>query len=149
MTYLVPVIILTIFLAFSAQGQGKDTYQLYKGGEYFKKPVAYLTFGTDDRKKVDDEQGKVQFYLDGETFEYKYEKSEIDTISVEEACKFQFINTHTLAEREYEEYKRAAALENWNLAPPPNHYIMKIYIIEFLNNKLAIKYNVDWKFAVY
>jgi ferritin len=49
---------------------------------------------------------------------------------------------------EYEEHRSKLKLEELDLPPPPDHYNLKIFIIEKTPSKQVGKYEVDWIYTI-
>src|SRR5699024_410508 len=138
-----------LFVASTTFGQQKNNnkYQLYEGEEKYPKLQRYVFL--DEENKKDNNISNVSFVIGGEIFKYIASRHNRDTVSV---SKFRDLNFSTIEELkidEYQEHKKRTKEAGIKMPPPPNHYNVKVYIVEKICGEKAIKYEVDWLFTIH
>jgi len=138
-----------LLLAFNtliSQTRDKDYYTLVKNGEKYLKPNRYIM--SNDKKNISSNSEEIIFYINKQKFKYDRKKNEIDTCSVFVLDNIKISNIKQLFNDEYEEHRSKLKLEELNFPPPPNHYNLKIFIIEKISSKQVVKYEVDWIYTI-
>ena len=133
----------------TSQTRDKDYYTLVKNGRKYLKPVKYIMINDEnDEKIISSNSEDIIFYIDKQKFKYDRKKNEIDTCSIFVIDNIEISSIKQLFNDEYEEHKSKLILEELNFPPPPNHYNLKIFIIEKTPSKQVVKYEVDWIYTI-
>ena len=142
------IIILTCNII-TAQKNDRDYYTLVKNGEKYLKPIKYVLFSNEkDEKIISNNSKEVIFNIGKQSFKYIKNIDKIDTCSILALQKIKISSIKQLFEEEYKEHQRKLKLEKVKFPPPPNHYNLKIFMIEKIINNKFIKYEVDWIYSI-
>ncbi len=146
------VILFSLLLACNtliSQTRDKDYYTLVKNGRKYLKPVNYIMPNNkNDKKIISSNSEEIIFYIDKQKFKYDRKKNEIDTCSIFVLDNIKMSNIKQLFNDEYEEHRSKLKLEELDFPPPPDHYNLKIFIIEKTPSKQVVKYEVDWIYTI-
>ena len=141
--------LLLVCSTLTSQTRDKDYYTLVKNGRKYLKPVKYIMLNDkNDKKIISSNSENIIFYINSQRFKYDRIKNEIDTCSIGVLDNIKISSVKQLFNDEYEEHKSKLIFEELNFPPPPNHYNLKIIIIEKTSSKLVVKYEVDWIYTI-
>lgn len=130
----------------TSQTKNKDYYILSKGGEKYLKPVKYILLKNKKNKKINSDQ--IIFFVEGQRFRHNIKIDEIDTCSASILDSIKIRSIKQLFSDEYEEHMSKLKIENYYFPPSPNHYNLKLFLIEKVSPKQVIKYEVDWIYTL-
>ncbi|WP_264531456.1 hypothetical protein [Flavobacterium sp. N502540] len=151
-------IYLLVFLSINfinAQTKSNDYFTLYKGGEKYLKPIKYILFDREKNSEFEkkESKSKIYFYTQGESFIFDVKRHKKDTCSINILEKLTLENTTNLKDEACKFYvgkkEEVEKKKKITLTYPPVgcQSYFKVYILEKINAKELIKYEVDWKYS--
>lgn len=140
------IFLLMVCTNLTSQTRDKDYYALSKEGEKYLKPVKYILLKNNKNKKIYSNQ--IVFFVEGQRFSHDINIDEVDTCSISILDNIKVSSIKQLFSDEYEEHKSKLEHENHYFPPPPNHYNLKLLLIERISPKQIIKYEVDWIYTI-
>jgi len=133
-------------ISFSQQ-ENSNIYRLIQEGKAYQKPVRYILFDQDSEKAEGDLQ-TISFIIGNEIFKHNKNLFKLDTLNIKEFDNIEFRSVNQLRDDEYHEHKMRTKEEGINMPPPFSHYNLKIFVVEKLNCKNYLRYEVEWVYAI-
>ena len=115
--------------------------------------VAYIARHAEDGSKIkmyekmmNDGDGVIFFYICGEMFNFNPSHNEKDTFNVSCLQQIDFVKLEDMIEVVNEETNKAFIPHLAYLYP--DSYFKEIYIVEKINEKQVVRYNVYWQYYI-
>jgi len=141
------LIVATIFISNFIVAQNKHYYSLEKGGKEYPKIIRFIELNDGDKINIDSEN--IVFNIGNQRFKYFKKNHKIDTCYNSFLRNIKTVTVAQLIKDEYKEHLDKTKKEDIKMPPPLNHYNSRVFIIEKINSKKIVKYEVEWIYSIY